>query len=135
MWSCCKSCQIYRGSCSMGQQPVMWTNIILRKSRVHLRYKGMVLKVAMQEEALPRRPNMEPRGMPKSKTHLKNPLVKEHKAPRNCPTVRLVHILRGEERGESTPRVVTLKNLRNPSHPLLMGKSKRGKKQKLGYLV
>jgi hypothetical protein len=63
----------------MGQQPVMWTNIILRKPRVYLRYKGMVLKVTMQEEALPRRPNMEPRGMPKPKTHLKNPLVKEQK--------------------------------------------------------
>jgi hypothetical protein len=89
----------------------------------------------MQEEALPRRPNMEPRGMPKPKTHMKNPLMKEQKAPRNCPTVRLVHILRRKERGVSTPRAVTMKNLRKPNHQLLMGKSKRGKKQKLGYLV
>jgi hypothetical protein len=65
---------------------------------------------------------MEPRGMPNSKTHLKNPLVKEHKAPRSYLVVKLVHMLRGEERGESTPRVVTLKNLRKPSHPILTGK-------------
>jgi hypothetical protein len=32
-------------------------------------------------------------------------------------------------------KAMTLKNLRNPSHPLLMGKLKRGKKQKLGYLA
>jgi len=82
----------------------------------------MVLKVVMKEEALPRRHEMEPRGMPKPKMHLKIPPVKGHKAPRNYPTVKLVHILRGKERRGSTPRAVTPKNLRKPSHPLLMEK-------------
>jgi hypothetical protein len=45
----------------------------------------MVLKEKMQEESLPRRPNMEPRDMPNPMTHMKNPLVKEHNSPRNCP--------------------------------------------------
>jgi hypothetical protein len=113
----------------------MWTDIGPRKPRVHLRYKNMILKVETQEEAPQRRPNMEPRGMLTSRTHLENPLVRELTAPRNCPVVRLVHILRGEERGRNIPRAMTLKSLRNPSHPLLMGRLKRGKKHKLGYLA
>jgi hypothetical protein len=67
MQSYCKFCQIYRDSYNMDQQPVMWTNTSLRKPRVFLRYIGMVLKEVMQEETLPRRPDMEPRGMPKVK--------------------------------------------------------------------
>jgi hypothetical protein len=51
----------------MDQWPVMWIDIILRKPKVHLRYKSMVLKIATQEEAPQRRPNMEPRGMLTSK--------------------------------------------------------------------
>jgi hypothetical protein len=70
----------------MGQQLVMWTDISPRKPRVHLRYKSMALKVATQEEAPQRRPNMEPRGMLTSRIHLENPLVRELKAPRNCPS-------------------------------------------------
>jgi hypothetical protein len=49
--------------------------------------------------------------------------------------VRLVHILRGEERGGNIPRAMTLKSLRKSNHPLLMEKLKRGKKQKFGYLA
>jgi hypothetical protein len=56
-----KAYQIYKGSCNMGQQPVTWINIILRKPIAHLRYKNMVLKVATQKEAPQRRPNMDPR--------------------------------------------------------------------------
>jgi hypothetical protein len=48
--------------------------------------------------------------------------------------VRLIHIPRGEERRGSIPRSMTLNILRNPNHPLLMEKLKRGKKQKFGYL-
>jgi len=60
-------------------------------------------------------------------------LVRELTAPRNYPIVRLFHILKGKERGGSIPRTMTLKSLRNPSHPLLMGILKRGKKHKLSY--
>jgi hypothetical protein len=71
----------------MGQQPVMWTYIRPTKPKFHLRYKNMALKVTTQEEAHQRRPNMEPRGMLTTRIHLENPLVREMKAPRNCPVV------------------------------------------------
>jgi hypothetical protein len=78
---------------------------------------------------------MDPRGMLTLMIHLKNPLVRELTVPRNCPTTRLVHILRGEERGGNIPRAMTLKSLRKPNHLLLMEKLKRGKKQKFGFLT
>jgi hypothetical protein len=95
--------------------------------------QNMVLKVTTQEEAPQRRPNMEPRGMLTSSIQLKNPLVRELTTPKNCLLVRLVYILRGEERGGNIPGAMTLKILRKPNNPLLMEKLKRGKKQKLGY--
>jgi hypothetical protein len=95
----------------------------------------MSLKVAIQEEPPQRRPNMEPKGIITSRIHLENPLVRDLTAPRNYSIVRLVHILRGEERGGNTPRPMTLKSLRNPSHPLLMGILKMGKKLNLGFLA
>jgi hypothetical protein len=55
--------------------------------------------------------------------------------PRNFLEVRLVYLLRGEERGGNIPEAMTLKSLRNPNHPLLMEILRRGKKQKLGYLA
>jgi hypothetical protein len=113
----------------------MWTKSRPRRPKVHLKYKIMTLIVATQEESPQIRSNMEPRGMLTARIHLDNPLVRELKVPRNCPPVGPVHILKGEERGGNIPRVMTLKSLRNPSHPLLMGILKGGKKQKLGYLA
>jgi hypothetical protein len=74
-------------------------------------------------------------GMLMPRIQLKNPLVRKLTTPRNCLVVRLVHILRGEERRGNIPRAMTLKSLRNPNHPLSMEKLKRGKKQKFGYLA
>jgi hypothetical protein len=95
----------------------------------------MAMKVATKEETPKISPSMEPRGMLTSIILMNNPLLRELTTPRKCPSVILVHILIGEERGGNTPRVMTLKSLRNPSHPLLMGKLKRGKKHNLGYLA
>jgi hypothetical protein len=98
MQSYWKAYQIYKGSCNMGQQPVMWIEIILRKPKFHLRYKSMVLKVATQGEAPQRRPIMGPRDMLTPRIRLKNPLVRKMTTPRNYLTVRLIYIFRGEER-------------------------------------
>jgi hypothetical protein len=106
----------------MEQQPITWTNSILRKYRFFLRCRGMDPKEKMQDETLPRRLHMEPKGMKKPKTHLKIPPVKENKSPRSFPTTRLVHIPNKKERRGITPRAMTLNNLINPSHPLLMEK-------------
>jgi hypothetical protein len=48
MQSYCKSYQIYKGNYNMGQQPVMWIDITLRKTKVPLRYKSIVLKLTTQ---------------------------------------------------------------------------------------
>jgi hypothetical protein len=130
MQSCCKAYHIYKGSCNMDQQPVMWTNIIQRKPRVHLRYERMALKVATQGGAPQRRPNMEPRD-----TRRKNPPVRKLTTPRNPLVEKLVHIPRGKERRGNIPRVMTLKSSRNPNHPPSMEKLRRGKKQKFGFLA
>jgi hypothetical protein len=106
----------------------MWTYIILRKLKVHLRYESMVLKVATQGGAPQRRPNMESRD-----THWKNPLVRKLKTPRDILVEKLVHIPRGEERRGNIPRAMTLKSLRKPNHPLSMERLRRGKKKKFGY--
>jgi hypothetical protein len=42
MQSCCRAYPIYRGSCSMDLQPVMWTDDIRREVKVHLRYENVV---------------------------------------------------------------------------------------------
>jgi hypothetical protein len=108
----------------------MWTDTILRKLKVQLRYESMVLKVSTQGGEPQIRPNMEPRDIP-----WKNPLVGKLKTPRNLLVSKLVHIPRGEERRGNIPRAMTLKSLRNPNHPLSMEKLKRGKNQKFGYLA
>jgi hypothetical protein len=113
----------------MDQQPLMWTYIIIRKPKVHMRYKIMVLKVSPQGGGPQRRPNMDPRDIQR-----KNPLVRKLTTPRNFLAMRLVHIPRGEERRGNIPRVMTLKSLRKSNHPLSMEKLKRGKKQKFFYL-
>jgi hypothetical protein len=87
----------------------------------------MVLKVATQGGSPQRRPNMEPRDI-----QWNNTLVRKLTAPRNFLVVILVHILRGEEIRGNIPRAMTLKNLRNPNHLLLMEKLKRGNKKKFG---
>jgi hypothetical protein len=123
-----KSYNIYKGSYNMDWQPVMWINIILRKTKVHLRYKRMVLKVATQGGSPQRRPNMEPRD-----TQWKNPLVRKLTTLQKLLVAKLVHIPRGEERRGNIPRAMTLKSLRKPNHPLSMEKLKRGKKKNFGY--
>jgi hypothetical protein len=128
MQSYYKVYQIYKGNCNMVQLPVMWTGIILRKLQVHLRYISMVLKVATPGGAPQRRPNMEPRDI-----QWKIPLVRTLTTPRNLLVVKLVPILRQEERRGNIPRVVTLKNSRNPNHPPSMERLRRGKKHNFGY--
>jgi hypothetical protein len=110
----------------MGQQPTMWTKNSPRKSIFHLRCKSMALKVEIQEETPQRRSNMERRGMLTSRIHLENPLVRDLITPWKFLAVKLAHILRGEERGGNIPRTMTLKSLRKPRYPLLMGRLKRG---------
>jgi hypothetical protein len=119
----------------MGQWLVVWTDIILRKTKVHVRYKSMALEIETQEEATQRRPDMEPRSMLTLIVHLKYLLVRKLTFPRNCLAVRLVHLFRGEEKGENELRAMALKILRKPSHPLFMGILRRGKKHNLGYLA
>jgi hypothetical protein len=63
MQSYCKVYQIYKGNCNMVHLPVMWTCIVLRKLKFHLRYKIMVWKVATPRGAPQRRPNMGPRDI------------------------------------------------------------------------
>jgi hypothetical protein len=106
----------------------MWIDIILRRPKVHLRYKSIALKVATQGGAPQRRPNMDPRD-----TQRKNPLVNERTTPRNLLVERLVHIPRAKERRGNIPRAMTLKILRNPNHPLSMEKLIREKKHRFGY--
>jgi hypothetical protein len=55
--------------------------------------------------------------------------------PRGLLVAKLAHILRRREIIESIPKVMTLKSSRNPNHPLLMWKLRKGKRQKLGCLV
>jgi hypothetical protein len=106
----------------------MWTEIILRKLKVHMIYKIMVLRVATQGGAPQIRPNMEPRD-----TQQNNPLVRKLTTPKDHLVEKLVHIPRGEERTGNIPRAMTLKSLRKPNHPLSIFKLRRRKKQKFGY--
>jgi hypothetical protein len=48
---------------------------------------------------------------------------------------KLAHILKGKERSERIPKVMTLKSLRKPNHPLSMERLRKGKRQKLGCLI
>jgi hypothetical protein len=48
--------------------------------------------------------------------------------PRDLLVSELAYILRGNERIKIFPKGVTLKNLRNPNHLLLMGKLRKGKR-------
>jgi hypothetical protein len=90
----------------------------------------MVLKVATQGKTPQRRPNMEARD-----THRKNPLVRKLTNLMNLLVEKLVHIPRGEERRGNITRSMTLNSLRNPNPPLSMYKSRKGKKQKFGFLA
>ena len=111
----------------MNRQLVLWRDIILRKLKVHLRYESMVLKVATQGGPPQRRLNVELRD-----THRKNPLVRKITTPRNLLVENLVHIPKGKERRGNILRVMTLKSLRKPNHPLLMERLRRGNKNKFG---
>jgi hypothetical protein len=108
----------------------MWTCITLRKLQVHLRYRSMVLKVATTGGEPQRRPNMELTDI-----QWKIPLVRTLTTPRSLLVKKLVPILRREERRENIPRVVSMKNSRNPNPPPSMEILRRGKKQKFGYSV
>jgi hypothetical protein len=113
----------------MVQLPVMWIGVILRKLQVDLRYRSMVLKVATPGGEPQRRPNMEPRDI-----QWNIPLVRTLTNPRNLLVVKLVPILRQEERRGNIPRVLTLKNSRNLNHPPSMERLRRENKKKFGYL-
>jgi hypothetical protein len=78
---------------------------------------------------------MEPRNILTSRVHLKNPLARKLIVPRNCLTLRLVHLFRGEEKGENELISMVLESLRNPRHPFFMGILRRGEKKNLGYLA
>jgi hypothetical protein len=45
------------------------------------------------------------------------------------------HILKGKERSGSIPKIMILKNSRNPNHPLLMERLGGEKRLKFGCLV
>jgi hypothetical protein len=45
---------------------------------------------------------------------------------------KLAHILKGKERSESIPKVMTLKSSRKTNHPLSMERLRKGKRQNLG---
>jgi hypothetical protein len=102
--------------------------MILIKLQVHLRYKSMVLKVDTPRGELERRPNMEPINV-----QCNIPLVRTLTTLRNLLVATLVPILGQEERRENIPRVVTMKNSRNPNPPPSMERLRRGKKKNFGY--
>jgi hypothetical protein len=127
MQSYYKSYQIYKDNYNMGQHLVIWTYIILIKPRVHLGYESMTLKAAIQGGAPQIRQNVEP-----IYTHRKNPMARKLTTRRNILVAKLVHIPRGKERRGNIPGAMTLKSSRNPNHPLLMEKLRRGKKHTFG---
>jgi hypothetical protein len=90
----------------------------------------MVLKVATPGGAHQRRPNTEPRDI-----QWNIPLVRTLTTPRNILVEKLVPILRQEEIRGNIPRVMTLKNSRNPNHPPSMERLGGAKKHKFGYLA
>ena len=51
---------------------------------------------------------------------------------RNLLVEKLVHILKGKERSGSVPKIMILKNSRNPNHPLSMERLGREKRLKFG---
>jgi hypothetical protein len=55
--------------------------------------------------------------------------------PRDLLVANLVRILKGKERREIIQKVMILKNLKNPNHPLSMEILRKGKRHKHGYLV
>jgi hypothetical protein len=113
----------------MVQQPITWIDIILRKPKVHLRFKSMVLKVATQGEAPQRRPNMEPRDIQR-----RNPLVRKLTTPKNCLVVRLVHIPRGEERRGNIPRAMYPEDFKKAKPPTFDGEIKKGEEVEVWLL-
>jgi hypothetical protein len=68
-------------------------------------------------------------------THRENPLERKLTTPRNRLVEKLAHNLKGKERSEIIPKVMTLKSSRNPNHPLSMEKLRKGKRKKLDCLV
>jgi hypothetical protein len=82
------------------------------------------------------------RGVPRGRSNLEagdtnreSPLERKLATPRDLLVAKLVRILKGKERRESIPKVMILKNSRNPNHPLSMEILRKGKRHKLGYLV
>jgi hypothetical protein len=75
------------------------------------------------------RPNLEARDM-----HQENPLERKLSTLRDILVEKLAHILKGKERSERIPKVMTLKSSRNPNHPLSMERLRKGKRKKLGSL-
>jgi hypothetical protein len=81
-------------------------------------------------------------GVPRGRSHLEtgdthqeSPLERKLATSRDRLVEKLAHILQGKEIRESIPKVMTLKSSRKPNHPLSMEILRKGKRQKLGYLV
>jgi hypothetical protein len=68
-------------------------------------------------------------------SHRESPLERKLETHRDILVAKLSHILKGKERSKRIPKVMILKSSRNPNHPLLMEKLRKGKKKKLGFLV
>jgi hypothetical protein len=75
------------------------------------------------------RSNLETRD-----THRENPLERKLATQRDLLVVKIAYILKGKGRNESISKVMTLKSSRNPNHPLLMVRLRKGKRQKLDCL-
>jgi hypothetical protein len=71
-----------------------------------------------------------PRGRYKLETwdtQWKSPLGRKLATPRDLLVEKIAHILKGEERSERIPKVMNLRSLRNPNHPLSMERLRKGK--------
>jgi hypothetical protein len=68
-------------------------------------------------------------------THRENPLGRKLTTQRDILLAKLAHILKGKGRSKIVPKFMTLKSSRNPNHPLSMVILRKGKRNKLGFLV
>jgi hypothetical protein len=79
-----------------------------------------------------------PRGRPNLEggdTHWESPMERKLTTSRDIIVEKLTPSLKGKERSESILKVVILKSSRKLDHPLSMERLRKGKRQKLGYLV
>jgi hypothetical protein len=112
----------------MVQLPVMWKHIILRKLQIHMRYKSIVVKVANTRRRTSKKAQHGPKRHSMEYSSREDTDKSKESSSGNA-----VPILRQEERRGNIPRVVTLKNSRNPNYPPSMQRLRRGKEQRFGY--